>query len=197
MTWITTTIALKELDKYPNGKAWNQLSETCIPMLIKFGIKLGLRYQQSEDAAQETMIKFMELYKARKFQRGKGGGLRKWLFGISYNVIRDLVKKLPREKLVADAATGTAFWNSLEDENAVEKTYDMEYEKMILAKSLEYIRRHYPKEEYEAFELYALTSKPASEVAEQFDKTENAIYILKHKIIKEIRRLTADFERVE
>jgi len=196
MTWITTTIALEELDKYPNGKAWNQLSETCLPMLVKFGIKLGLRYQQSEDAAQETMVKFMELYKAGKFQRGKGGGLRKWLFGISYNVIRDLVKKLPREKLIADTTTGTTFWDSLEDENAIEKTYDMEWEKMVLAKSLEDIRRRYPKDEYEAFVLYALREKSASEVAKQFDKTENAIYILKHKIIKEIRSLTADSERI-
>jgi len=197
MTWITTTIALEELDKYPNGEAWTQLSETCLSMLVKFGIKLGLSYQQSEDAAQETMIRFMELYKAGKFQRGKGGGLRKWVFGISYNVIRDLAKKMPREKLIADATTGTTFWGSLEDKDAIEKTYDMEWEKMVLTKCLEHIRRRYPKEEYEAFVLYALREKSASEVAKQFDKTENAIYILKHKIIKETRSLTANFERIE
>jgi len=190
--WVTTTIVLNELS---SGKedAWNAFSKDCHPMLVKFGVKLGLSHHNAEDAAQDTMMTFVRLYREGKYIRGEGGGLRKWFFGIAYNVIRDVRRRLPREMQVADETTGTSFFESVEDKN-IEQTWDDGWQGMILAKCLDRVRREYRKD-IEIFELLAVHGKSVSEVATQFNKTENAIYSIKHKILKRIGKLKSDFEK--
>ena len=190
--WVTTTIMLNELS-LGREDAWNVLSECCRPTLVKFGVKLGLSHHNAEDAAQETMVTFIRLFREGRYVRGKGGGLRKWLFGIAHKVIRDVQRRLPREILVADETTRTSFLDSVEDKN-IEKTWDDGWQGMILAKCLDRVRCEYRKD-IEIFELLVVHGKSVSEVATQFNKTENAIYGIKHKILKRIGELKSDFEK--
>ncbi len=191
--WVTTTILLNELIA---GKedAWNMLSEDRYPMLVKFGAKLGLSHHNAEDAAQETLMTFVKLYREGKYIRGKGKGkLRKWLFGIAYNVIRDVQRRLPREKLVADETTGTSFLDSVADKST-EQTWDDGWQERDLAKCLDRVSREYRKD-IPIFELLVVHGKTPSEVAAQFNKTVDSIYVIKHKILKRIRELEADLAK--
>ena len=85
MDWITTTIILEELNSSEDGPTWDQFCRLCRPMIIGFGIKLGLGEPDAQDVAQEALIKFVELYRKGNYQRQKGG-LRKWLMGIGKSV---------------------------------------------------------------------------------------------------------------
>ena len=69
MCWITSTIILKELSSSEDGPVWDQFCRLCHPMIIGFGIKFGLCEHDAQDVAQNTLIKFVELYRKGKYQR--------------------------------------------------------------------------------------------------------------------------------
>jgi len=193
MDWVTTTIVLEELDSSEDGPAWEQFCRFCHPMIIGFGIKVGLCEHDAQDVAQDTLSKFIELFRKGRYQRQKGG-LRKWLMGIARKMVHQKVKKFSREKLVPDSSTGTSFWNSLEDESFIQDTWDVTWHNMILRICLDKIKSEYPKKVYEAFRLFAIKGRPASEVAKQFNRKEGTIFVDKHRILKKLRKLVAEFE---
>lgn len=194
MDWITTTIILEELNSSEDGPTWDQFCRLCRPMIIGFGIKLGLGEPDAQDVAQEALIKFVELYRKGNYQRQKGG-LRKWLMGIAYNKIREKRKKFPREKLVVDSSTGTSFWNSLEDEKLFQETWDVDWHNMIMRICLDQIKSDYPKNVYDAFVLLALEGRPASEVTKKFNIKEGTLFVHKYRILQKLRKLAAEFEK--
>ena len=171
MDWVTTTIILEELKSSEDGPAWEQFCRSCHPMIIGFGIKVGLCEHDAQDVAQDTLSKFIELFRKGRYQR-KRGSLRKWLMGIAHNMVREKIKKFPREKLVPDSSTGTSFWNSLEDEKLFQDTWDVGWHNMILRICLDKIKSEYPKDVYGAFELLVIKGRPASEVAKQFNRKD-------------------------
>lgn len=193
MQWITTTKVLEDLRGAEDTLAWNKLRDHFYPMIFNFAKSLGLSAADAEDAAQETMIAFLRALRDGKYDKQRGQ-LSHWLFGVAKRVILNFRKRLPREHLVADATTGTSFWDRLQDANAVRQTWDNEWRRMVLEKCLRQARRQLDQKAFRAFELYALFQKPVTEVAQMLGMSRNAVYIAKSRVLSKLRQLQQDFE---
>lgn len=196
MRWITTTKALEELKESNDAAAWRQFQEYFYPVVLNFARAGGLSQTDAEDAAQQTMLTFVQAFRAGKYKREKGR-LSGWLYGLARRVILNYHKRLPREHLVADGTTGTSFWNSIEDEESIKQSWDKEWRQMILERSLQQVRREMDKKVFEAFELYALMGKSVQEVAEQLGISQNAVYIAKSRVLTRLRQLQKEFEDMD
>jgi len=194
MDWVTTTIILEELSSSEGGPVWERFCRFCRPMIIGRGIQFGLDEPDAQDVAQETLIKFIELYREGEYKRQKGG-LRKWLMGIARNKMREKRRKFSRERLVADSSTGTSFWNSLEDEKVFQETWDADWHIMIMRICLNEIKSQYPKNVYDAFVSLVLDGRPIEEVAEKFNIKEGTLRVHKHRMVQKLRKLAAKFEK--
>ena len=193
MQWITTTKVLEDLKGAEDTLAWNKLRDHFYPMIFNFAKSLGLSAADAEDAAQETMIAFLRALRDGKYDKQRGQ-LSHWLFGVAKRVILNFRKRLPREHLVADATTGTSFWDRLQDASAVRQTWDNEWRRMVLEKCLRQARRQLDQKAFRAFELYALFQKPVTEVAQMLGMSRNAVYIAKSRVLSKLRQLQQDFE---
>ena len=186
--WITTTQLLDELKTTKDASAWDRFCRHFHPVVVNFAMQLGLSHADAEDAAQETMAAFFKAFERGKYDRQKGR-LSSWLFGVAKRVILNLRGRRPLERLIADKATGTSFWDLIEDDKSIEQTWENEWRQVVLKSCLEQARRELDSNAVTAFELYGLRGIEVEEVCRQLDMSRNAVYIAKSRVLSRLRKL--------
>ena len=193
MQWVTTTQVLEDLKTSNDTLAWQRFCDYFHPVVVNFATQLGLSATDAEDAAQETMVAFLKAFRDGKYDREKGR-LSNWLFGVAKRVILNLRGHQPLERLIADKATGTSFWDLIQDDHDIEHSWETQWRQMVLTRCLEQARREFAPKVFEAFELYALSQMPVDEVAQRLTMSRNAVYIAKSRVLSRLRQLEHQFE---
>jgi len=192
----TSTFLLDGLRDAGNRTIWQEFVDRYRPMLVRYGIRGGLREADAQDAAQQTLIAFCAAYQNGKYNREQGR-LRHWLFGIAKNQIRNTNRRVRRKEIqVADDASQTDFFDRQVDEAELERIFEDEWQQAVVRQCLEEIRREVDAKSIQAFELFAWKGQSAQEVAELLDLTPNAVFIIKHRIMKRIRALIPKMDEV-
>ena len=194
MEWVTTTQILDDLKFSNDSTAWKTFTEHFYPIIVAFAKKTGLSSSDAEDVAQETILTFLKLYRGNKFHREKGH-LSHWIFGVTRNVIRDYLKKKPKECHISGNTTQTSFWAAVpDDESAILQTWSTEWQRTILMRCLSRTRSEFDEKTFRAFEMYALKQKPMEEICRELDISRNAVYIAKSRVLTKIRELKKHYE---
>ena len=193
MKWITTTQALDELSSSQDSLVWRTFCDHFRPVVENFAKQLGLTITDAEDAAQQTMIEFVESFRKGKYQKEKGR-LSNWLFGIAKRVVLNIRSHQPLEHLIADKTTGTSFWDIVQDDKILNLTWETEWQQMVLKRCLEKVHQEFDRKVYEAFNLYALSEMPVKEVCKKLGMSPNAVYISKSRVLSRLRELKREFE---
>jgi len=191
--WVTTTQILEGLKTTHDESTWEEFCSHFQPVVIEFAKKLGLSNVEAEDASQETMAAFFKAFKEGKYDPGKGR-LSNWLFGISKRVILNLRGHQPLEKLIADKATGTSFWDMVQDDRTLGRTWELQWQQMVLKKCLDQVRQEFDPKIFGAFRHYAIDQFAIEEVCQRFDMSRNAVYIAKSRVLSRLRQLRQQFE---
>lgn len=191
--WITTTQILEGLKTAHDESAWAEFCSHFQPVIVEFARKLGLSNAEAEDAAQETMTAFFKAYKEGKYDQDKGR-LSNWLFGIAKRVILNLRGRRPLEKLIADKATGTSFWDMVQDDRTLDRTWEIQWQQMVLKRCMEQVRQEFDPKVFSAFRHYAIDQFTIEEVCQKFDMSRNAVYIAKSRVLSRLRELKKQFE---
>jgi RNA polymerase sigma-70 factor (ECF subfamily) len=191
--WVTTTQLLQDLKTTHDESAWTEFCSHFRPVVIEFAKKLGLSNVEAEDAAQETMAAFFKAFKEGKYDPDKGR-LSNWLFGISKRVILNLRGHQPLEKLIVDKATGTSFWDMVQDDRTLGRTWELQWQQMALKRCLEQVRQEFDPKVFGAFRYYAIDQSTVEEVCKRFDMSRNAVYIAKSRVLSRLRELKQQFE---
>ncbi len=188
----TTTGELEDLKDARHETAWHQFSDRYRPMIMNYAQKrFRLSSADAEEAAQGTMIAFAVAYQKGQYDREKGR-LRKWLFGIATNQIRNLQRKRGqnREVQIVDQTTGTGFIAHIPDDGAeLEKIWEEAWRQAVYQQCIKEVRVQFDRKTVQAFELFARQGLSAQEVADKLGMTQNAVFLAKHKILKRIREL--------
>lgn len=193
---ITNTQLLDDLRNPGNETVWQQFVNRYMPMIVKYAVRSGLRSADAEDAAQQTMIAFCTAYQQGKYDREKGR-LRFWLYGIARNQIKSVFRRRAKQEVqVAEDTAQTDFFARQPDEADLEKVWEEEWREAVLRQCLEEVHREFDAKSIEAFELFAWKGLPAQEVAERLGMTPNAVFIVKSRILKRIRELVPDMEKI-
>ena len=193
MQWVTTTQILDDLKFSDNSAAWKTFTDHFYPVILGFAKNMGLSSTDAEDATQETIIQFLRLYRDNRFQREKGH-LSHWIFGVARNVIRDFIKKRPKEYSVPDGSTRTSFWGAVPDDKAILHTWETQWQREILSRCLSRARSEVDEKTYRAFEMYAVAQQPIKVVCEELGMTANAVYIAKNRVLTKMRELKKHYD---
>ena len=191
--WLTTTQLLEDLKTTHDESAWTEFCSHFQPVVIEFARKLGLSNVEAEDAAQETMTAFFKAFKEGKYDKDKGR-LSNWLFGIAKRVILNLRGRQPLEKLIADKTTGTSFWDMVQDDRTLGRTWELEWRQMVLKRCLEQVQQEFDPKVFGAFRNYAIEQFTIEEVCQRFGMSPNAVYIAKSRILSRLRELKRKYE---
>ncbi|MGB9624501.1 MAG: RNA polymerase sigma factor [Phycisphaerae bacterium] len=193
MDVITTTTLLDGLHQTANARAWRRFEERFHPMILAFARKLGLNETDAQDAAQETMMAFVEAYRQGRYDRSKGR-LRSWLFGIARRTVVEIVRRRPREVAVSDATDAGAFIETAEAPDTAARIWEHEWRCAVLQACVAEVAQNIAPETLAAFDLYVLRQWPAERVAEQLGVTTNAVYVAKNHVLTRIRQIREQIE---
>jgi len=176
------------LKDHPADQAWSQFCERYRPVLTAFARRLGLSEHDAEDAAQETLVAFLEAYRRGEYDRDKGR-LRNWLLGIAKNKVRYLQRQKGRDLVIVAGDDQSGVMTKIADDQSISELWEAEWRRAVIKVCLAQVRSQVEASTMQAFELLTLSERPAEEVASQLGMTVNAILKAKRRVLARMREI--------
>jgi len=187
----TTTLLLEGLKGADNHAAWIEFNDRYVPMIRAFARTLGLSDADAGDIAQETLVRFLNEYRAGKYDRGRGR-LRSWIISIARFRIADL----RRRQLARREQRGASAVLEIPDKHRLTEIWDRAHRGALLRRALSELRetsRTQPRT-LRAFELFVLEEQPAAQVAETLGMSAQEVYVAKNRVAERLREIVAKLE---
>jgi RNA polymerase sigma factor (sigma-70 family) len=191
----TNTALLVGLREPRNETVWREFSDRYGPLLISFGIRLGLSRHEAEDAAQETLLAFVTSYRQGRYDRAKGR-LRSWLSGIAVNKIQDVKRRREKEVAIGDGSRTTGFLEQFPDPHSITQIWETEWQQAVIKTCMDKVSGQVEPTTMRAFELFALKEWAADEVASHLGISRNAVYKAKNHVLSRMRSMQKDLEDI-
>lgn len=188
----TTTALLNGLFDPRNAAAWEAFDRRYRPILIGFVRNCGVKEADAAEVAQETIVRFVEEYRAGKYDRGRGR-LGAWLVTIA----RYRVLDMRRRAGVTKVERGESAIVDLDDDRSVGAAYEAERRHALLREALEELRtksRTDPKT-VKAFEMLVYHSLTPQVVAEQLGMSTHDVYLAKSRVAAKLREIVVRLEQ--
>ena len=189
--WVTTSTLLVRLSD-DDERAWVKLADRFRAPIVAYARSLGLAEPDAQDAAQETLLAFVRLYREGRFERDRGA-LSRWLFGIADRQIKGARARVQRVGDREGTPAASAFWERVADAQPTE-LWDREWGRALLSQCVERARRETAPETFRMFELVVHDELAPAEAARRLGVPVKAVYNAKHRVLARIRELR---ERLE
>jgi RNA polymerase sigma factor (sigma-70 family) len=188
----TTTALLNGLFDPRNAAAWEAFDRRYRPILIGFVRNCGVKDADAAEVAQETIVRFVEEYRAGKYDRGRGR-LGAWLVTIARYRVLDMRRRVG----VGKVERGESAIVDLDDDRSVGAAYEAERRHALLREALEELRtksRTDPKT-VKAFEMLVYHSLTPQVVAEQLGMSTHDVYLAKSRVAAKLREIVVRLEQ--
>ena len=187
----TSTALLAGLFDPGNNAVWREFDRRYRPILTAFARRLGLTADDAAEAAQDTLARFVEEYRAGKYERSRGR-LRAWLIGMAKTRIAQMkrIRQRRRER------RGASVLIQLADPAELERIWEEERKLALLRQALLELRGQTRTSDktLAAFEQYVLKRRPAKDVASDLGMTRQDVYMAKNRVAERLREITARLE---
>ena len=166
--------------------AWHEFHDIYGRLIFGYTLHFDISYAEAEDIVQEVCIKVFRQI-VRFDYSPERGRFRSWLKTITRNAVIDyLRRKQSRQK------TSHEFREHMEIELEAEAKVDdeiwsMEWEKAVYENALERVRKRIGEDSFLIFRRYVLEDQSAQNVANETTLDANAIYAVKHRVLKYLR----------
>jgi len=187
----TTSALLDGLFDDADGHFWREFDTRYRPIILGFASKLGLNDEDAADVAQDTLTRFIQEYRAGRYDRSRGR-LRSWIIGI----VKHSVSGWRRKQAVRREARGESAMLDMAGELEWDTLWDAERRRVLLQQAIGELREQSRMNErtIQAFELYAVAGRPVEEVAAALALTPHDVYMAKSNVAQ---RLTGILQRLE
>jgi RNA polymerase sigma factor (sigma-70 family) len=193
MDWLTSSTLLERLAESREQDGWTLVVEHFRPPLVALGRRMGLRDEDAEDAAQNTLAAFAEGYRAGQYQRDKGR-LRQWLYGIATRQIQN-----QRRRIHGPGPVGTgqsvSFLDAVPAGGASpESLWDEEWRRAVYERSLLQVQAEIAPQTFEIFRQLVFDERGADDVAAQLGVSRTQVYNAKYRVAKRLGELARAYE---
>lgn len=186
----TTTALLAGLFDPANAEAWQVFDRRYRPILIGFARSCGLSDHDAAEVAQDTIIRFVEQYRANKYDRTRGR-LGTWLVTIARYRVLDIRRARP-----SIATRGESAIVMLDNEQSVSEAYETQRRLAILREAIVELQQHTKTEPrtIRAFELLYYQGMSVQAVAADLGMSVQDVYLARSRIAARVREIVARIE---
>jgi RNA polymerase sigma-70 factor (ECF subfamily) len=172
---------LLERVKLREQRAWEQLVSIFSPLVLRWCRQSGVPAADVEDVGQDVFRNvFRRVGAFRRDQPGES--FRAWLRTITVNRSRDHLRALANKPATAEVS------DDLKTATDPIARVDEEEERGILMRRvLAYLQAEYAEESWRAFWRVTIQGEAVADVAAQLGITANSIYILKSRVLRQLR----------
>ena len=188
MDTTTSETLLEGLKDSSDGVSWRRFNNRYRPMVVAFARKLGLSEEYADDAAQDTLLSFLQAYRAGKYEKEKGR-LRAWLFAFAKNRIHDIHRKRDKAILLIDPSDAKAALAVIPSSDEMERIWEEEWRRAVFRSAMEEVAKRFDAVAMESFRLFMLERWRAEKVAEHLKIAPNTVYSHKRRVLKYLRKI--------
>jgi len=191
MLTTTTTALLRDLVDPANDAVWREFDARYRPVIFAFARRLGAGTEDAADLAQETLAKFVQEYRAGKYDRSRGR-LRSWIIGIAKYRLADLNRARARRR----QWRGDSALADLPDHDDLTEVWEAECRRSILGRAMTELRENTNLEArtIRAFEQAAFEERAHAEVAADLGMTVKDVVNAKHRCLKRLREIRKELQ---
>ena len=177
---------LNRLKVDDNEEAWREFHDLYGRLIFGYCLHFGIGYSEAEDIVQEVCLKVFRHIHSFDYSPNRGR-FRGWLKTITQNTVIDYIRRRQnRLKGSSDYRTLCELqWE--EAGQSADEVWQQEWEKALYEAALERVRGRVDEETYRIFHLYVLDAGSAKDVADETHLDANAIYAVKHRMLKYLR----------
>lgn len=159
-------------------------------LIFGYSLHFDISYAEAEDIVQEVCIKVFRQI-ARFDYSPERGRFRGWLKTITRNAVVDYLRRKQRRNKTS-VEYRTQLECELKDEAEIDdEIWRLEWERAVCETALERVRERVGEDTMRAFQRYVMDDQSASEVSEETTLDANAVYAVKHRVLKYIRQEVA------
>ncbi len=177
----TSESLLARLKSEQSPDAWHRFVELYTPLIFYWARKTGLQSQDASDLVQEVLA--LVYQKIPDFNYDQSKSFRGWLRTVTLNKYRELGRK---RKLNTFDATPSV-WGKVIDPAEAESTWDLDYARILVARSMEMMRSDFAPQTWDALKELMSTGRPPKEVANEFGLSQWTLYSARSSLMARLR----------
>lgn len=192
-TESSISTSLLERVRRHDQAAWQQLVRLFGPLVYRWCRSAGFSPEDAADTGQEVFRSvFVSLPTFRRDQPGQS--FRSWLRVVARSRIADALKKQRRrppggsdnQELLNNTPDFSSEATIADDNDADERT-------LIYRRALEIVRGRVTEKSWQVFNRVVFDGRPVEIVATELNVSKNSIYLVKSRIMRQLRELLAEF----
>lgn len=193
----TLVARLKNLDDH---ERWQEFYDLYRGLILGVARKAGLREAEAQEVLQETMSSVSKNIGAFEADAARGS-FHAWLLTMArWRILDQFKKRLPAStsnQRAAEATDRTPTVERIPDPQGadLEKICDEEWNRQLLDQAFAELQTSIKAEHYQIFHLLTLQQKPAKEVSRMLGKNIAQIYLIKHRVGKELQGILTKLKR--
>ncbi|MCA9256921.1 MAG: sigma-70 family RNA polymerase sigma factor [Phycisphaerales bacterium] len=182
----TTTTLLEGLLDARNDTVWREFAERYQPVILGIARRLGLDDQDAADAAQETLIRFLQEYRAGKYDRQKGR-LGAWITSMARFRVADSWRAKARDR----KARGDSVFDFVPSDDELERLWDEECRREIIRKAMQRLsdNTNLNEQTIALFRGLTLEQKRPTQVAKEHGVSIDVVYKSKQRCLAQLRTI--------
>jgi RNA polymerase sigma-70 factor, ECF subfamily len=193
----TSQSLLERLRKHPDSV--EELDSLYGALLRRWVTRWGFQNADAEEVVQDAFLKILE--KVPAFQHnGRPGAFRCWIRTILANCVRDALRRRKRRRWISfwSGDPARSLTDELEDSNSpLSKLWDEEHDRYLIQKVWEALAAEENTEHVAVFSALVMKQTSVQEVVDQFGITRDAVWQIKHRILKTLRNRLKDMVELD
>lgn len=188
-TRATLLARLKDID---NHDSWTEFYDIYSPLIFTVAKRRGLSETEAQDAVVETIASVARHMPKFDYDPGRGS-FKSWLLQMARWRIFDQFKKRlrpPTDHATEDERLPRSHDSDLDKAKANDewkRIWDEEWEKCLLAKATERVRRRMNLKQYQAYDLYVNKQWSPERVAKFLSMPVGQVYLAKHRVVETLK----------
>ncbi len=173
-------------------EAWSELVVLYGPLVQHWCQRCGLDAERTADCVQDVfwaVSKSLNTFESRRAD----GSFRGWLWTITANKARDLIRRESRHT-APGGSTALRSLNAIAEEQSLpseEPTSELERTR-LLARAIAQMRGEFTERSWEIFERSVIDNVPTAVVAQQFQVTDATVRQIRSRILRRLRQQLGD-----
>lgn len=180
MSDSTDVSLLRRLCTREDRDAWDRFVGLYTPLVRRWASRLQVTGPDVDELTQEVLTALVRAIP--EFRYDSGGRFRGWLWTITKNKRREMLRRRVPEGLC------DADLDNLLVEDPVEAVDAREYQQYLVGRALTLMRAEFEATTWQAFLETAMNARSAADVAQSLGLTTDAVYAAKSRVLRRLRQ---------
>ena len=192
----TRASLLLQVQAGDDPKAWDEFVAVYRPIVYRLARRRGLQDADAEDLAQQVLVSIAHSIEGWQ-KRDESVRFRHWLRRVAKNAILNMLTRGPKEWAAGSTSVHEFLHHQGADDSGLAQELELEYRRELFFRAAARVKSEIATDSWKVFELAVIEDIPIEQVAATLGKSVGAVYAVRSRVMKRLRRYVEEMEKHE